>query len=1139
MSNPSNLYAEKVYAEHPIALWALDDSATYISFITESNRNVNTWTKTNCTTGTYTSTDYPFSPFSDSATTQVFFNGTGSTLRLTSTATFNPNGTENFNIAFHLYSFSTRVSGIRVGYQQGSSAAVLNTVNLKMDDNDPTKIYDRFWHFISERFTSINASIKIVVEVDFATVATENSILINGVTAGANAEEFNGESLGVAKETLPTTIYPYPTYTYGVSALAYGSSSNNGYYLVSNNQLHSKNSSIPMVYGSSSSTTLEPIDEMCLVLPGMGFLNDYGKYRELSFETWLRVIGKPTTAKRIIGPVASTDGLYIDESFLVLKIGDNFESHYVGEWDRPMLININTYSSGANVLINGNEVISMQFDLIDIDFPNKTVSSKDADWIAFYSYTDSKIHVDCVAVYPYIVDTVLAKKRFVYAQGVEFPEQLNKAYYGDSFVTDYAYSKFGNNYNYPDAGKWEMGTSDSISSVDNTLKPIVYEKPSVSIVGNTEDSWLSATYASNVSYATFNSTYSGYLLFDKQSYFNQFTRAVYGVFNKSSTSKLTEQTLIKIQDRINGDYLKATLSGEVISGTPAYKVTYSFKRSGVDEEILHTSTTFAAGTNFAAGFDLKTLSDIGSSDLNSFLASTNNLIVYVANSEDYSTGLFGRIYSVGFTSSKGWSKVSSYFDGLTGLIKDTAVANSLYDINTTYSLKFSSRLSIEKVDMDVYSSGYWYDGIPLKLLAKTVNSETPGQTEYALDYIQIDLDATLPAISGSSFSTSDSSVRTYVHFQSSTLETIPSNLTDIAAPSTKVITPSISWETERYEIVTGSIVKIPATASLSDTIVVVTIETNVDGIYYKPLFIRYLHIAGRSLNKLGDNLISSKNGKSVYPYEVVDDTVKYSTVSPISIYKQSMPYFYATGNTGIEVTGTYSDSVDRGFLLKLNENNASFFRLASMQVYIRYGLEAFPETAQKLFEMTDGSSTITIRFESINSLNTKARIYAEKTVGGTTSDYHDIKFFLNGLLVDEPVISINEWSAIGISLLSTLNLDGQPGDIRFNGNFLFNNISYYQAPEIELNQQIVFRIWNDVSVETWSTWSAGTWTDMLITTATPTIFGISPQLVYKSFTGTDRIIADSDVSNTKLLLNKYQYKLFNNYSTDIKLLTAR
>ncbi len=40
MSSPSNLYAEKIFAEHPIALWALDDKAEYATLISEAQRNM-------------------------------------------------------------------------------------------------------------------------------------------------------------------------------------------------------------------------------------------------------------------------------------------------------------------------------------------------------------------------------------------------------------------------------------------------------------------------------------------------------------------------------------------------------------------------------------------------------------------------------------------------------------------------------------------------------------------------------------------------------------------------------------------------------------------------------------------------------------------------------------------------------------------------------------------------------------------------------------------------------------------------------------------------------------------------------------------------------------------------------------------
>ncbi len=1147
MSIPSNLYAEKIYAEHPIALWALDDAQTYISFISDTNRNVNTWTKTNCTTAAYTDA-FPYSPFSDSSTTQVFFNGTGATVKLVSAANINPGTSDTFAIGFYLYSFSTKISAVRVGYQVGTSDPVLKEAKLKPDDLDATKIYDRFWHSISETFTSGASNRKIIIEFDFDTISSESSVLINGVTAGSYSEEFNGTSLGVQYATVPTSLYTAASYPNGNVAYSYGSDTNVGYYLTSVNKTYARNSSTPMVYGSSSSTTLEPRNDMCLILPGMGFLNDSGKHRELSFETWLRVIGRTSEAKRIIGPVASTDGLYVDESFLVLKVGDNYEAHYVGEWDRPMLININLYTSGANVLVNGSEVISMQFDTTAIDFPNKTIDDKDADWIAFYSYTDAKVHVDCVAIYPYIVDTILAKRRFVYAQGVEFPEQLNKAYFGESFLVDYPYTQLGNNYNYPEAGKWSDGVSSGLLSKDGTLAPATYPKPKVSISGSTEDEWLQDTYASGRDYATLSSSNIGHLLFDSNTYFDAYTRAIYGVFSKDSEEKLTDQTLIKIQNKINGSYLEARLSGEIVSSEPAYTVSYVFKNGTSAEVSLGESNAVAEDTKFVAGFDLGILKSIGSSELATFLSSPENLIVYVGSLEDFSLSFWGKVYSVGFTSSQNWTNVSTYFSTSTGLPLTTLTstqANALSQINTTYTTRFSERLGIEKMSIDTSVSGSWYDTIPLSVLAKTVNGETAGTTEYTLDYIQIDLDASIPPSSGSSYTNTNSSVRAYVHFQSPLVTSITSGLTSVAAPSNNFVEPGTDWETKRYEVVSGTVVKIPSSLNVLENILVVTIETDFDAVNYKSAFIRYLHVAGRSLNKTGENFISSKNGKRAYPYKIVDGNYTYSDVTPISLFKQSMPYFYANGNSGVNLIGDYDSLVDKGVVFRINETLATFCRLASVQAYVKYTKPTFPTTAQTLMIVDDGTTEIKINIVSANSANTRGRIFA--TLNDSESEFKDIKFFWNGQVAKDPTLNIGEWGVLGFSLLVPPNLDSKVGYLKLTGTALFNNISYYQAPKIELGERVVFRLWNDVSAESWSYWDddnnedtiPDTWTNMLITTAQPTVFGISPDLIYKTFTGTDRIIADSDVSTTNLLLNKYQYKLFNNYSTDIKVLPAR
>jgi acyl-CoA synthetase (AMP-forming)/AMP-acid ligase II len=68
MSNSSNLYADKVFSEHPMVLWALDDNIDYISLMPENKRGVSSWSKS---AGTVVEVDSGSSPFPNSATSSV------------------------------------------------------------------------------------------------------------------------------------------------------------------------------------------------------------------------------------------------------------------------------------------------------------------------------------------------------------------------------------------------------------------------------------------------------------------------------------------------------------------------------------------------------------------------------------------------------------------------------------------------------------------------------------------------------------------------------------------------------------------------------------------------------------------------------------------------------------------------------------------------------------------------------------------------------------------------------------------------------------------------------------------------------------------------------------------------------------
>ena len=94
MANPSNLYAEKIFSEHPIAMWTFDDNVKYVSLITDAQRSLTAWTFTSSATGT-SYTEQPPYPKLGSTVTNVA--KTSVTTSGTFTATSNYRITPNAN----------------------------------------------------------------------------------------------------------------------------------------------------------------------------------------------------------------------------------------------------------------------------------------------------------------------------------------------------------------------------------------------------------------------------------------------------------------------------------------------------------------------------------------------------------------------------------------------------------------------------------------------------------------------------------------------------------------------------------------------------------------------------------------------------------------------------------------------------------------------------------------------------------------------------------------------------------------------------------------------------------------------------------------------------------------------------------
>jgi hypothetical protein len=171
----------------------------------------------------------------------------------------------------------------------------------------------------------------------------------------------------------------------------------------------------------------------------------------------------------------------------------------------------------------------------------------------------------------------------------------------------------------------------------------------------------------------------------------------------------------------------------------------------------------------------------------------------------------------------------------------------------------------------------------------------------------------------------------------------------------------------------------------------------------------------------------------------------------------------------------------------------------------------------QLFEINYKNETIKFYTKSTNPSGSRAKIYAINN--STGEEVNGISYYVNGSIVREPVITIKEWTVVGISFGSSLIFDSFLGSININGPGVFNNISYYQAGDLQQIQSIIKRPWANVKTEDgtnfdWQYWETNySWNGMLVISTSST-YGVNPSEIYKTYIGTNKIIIDDEQGMT-------------------------
>lgn len=450
----NSLYSDRVFGEHPIGLWSFCDDATYLSAISSSKTNLTTW---NAVPNTYPVDNYvgfvrdgiPATP--NNVNTYVFRGIPASadgeyylevnnpsvveTANLAFEETTDPdtlavttNGT--FSVGFFAYT-PTPVTHFEIVPIDG--AGVIPKISEHVDAGAVTDV-----HFTPSRITAKHGVwTQVVATFPVPDAGYRNSY---GLRVRAYyADTYSAESqmvlvggLSIGQDSGTGLIVDYGSLSmspsiatglqhFGINEVVpvreYGFGMDYAYILASGNRLLARAMGIPLVFGDSRSTHLVSGGELpSIVVPGKGLLNASGKGKELTLEFWGRVKNSKHITTRLVGPLSNNDGLYLSDTAFALSVGDSFKMYDSKTTSKPSLFHICMDSNSVVLMIDGDEVARVHH---NGDFPHSY--NYNTDWIGFFMGQDLDVfEIGPISFYPYTVSSAIAKRRYVWGQGVQY-----------------------------------------------------------------------------------------------------------------------------------------------------------------------------------------------------------------------------------------------------------------------------------------------------------------------------------------------------------------------------------------------------------------------------------------------------------------------------------------------------------------------------------------------------------------------------------------------------------------------------------------------------------------------------------------------------------------------------------------------
>ena len=1120
MITNSNLYAEKIFSEHPLALWPLDDNITFLQLFSDSRQNLGneaSWILTNLTETE--PSDYPDTPV-PSSNSSSFVKSSSASDSSTITSSFTLNSSADFNNSRGTACFSAHAYGVSVFIKSFEIGVIYNGVEYFSE----YKLESKFrWQKISHTFDlPLNSNITFFIRtiyLDLPVPLFEFKTQFNGVSLGQWSENYSTLNSGFNEEDFPDNLHHLlnsgSAYT-SVVLDSYGTNTEmNGHYLIKNNKIFAENFGIPIVFGSNHTTRVveAPDSNPSIIFPGNGFLNASGKYNNYTLEAWVRMDNVSANPIRIIGPVMSNDGIYVEEGFITIKIGFYSKSYFVGKWYRPMLIHFKYSETEAVLLINGEQVITMPFDLNNVTFLEKYSSELlEQDWIGVYgSSLIYPFEIDCISIVPYLIPLEMAKRRFVYGQGVPEVNRSSDTFLTNSTLFDYSFADYASNILYPDVTPWRSGYANNLDTTSTYMTTPNYSLPDLQLKRNSRFlstlEWsqenktvndedpdeftylLMKPFSENIAAsATFSEVEQDIFYSDPTIYYDSLNiltdrlASVVGVF-KSPESSANLQTLFLFKNKTTGATINISLN---INSLIYLYTSPAGIQTSLKNETIENDEYFVAGIN---------LSDIESSKYSIIGNFFSNLDSISLNVGGYFENFFaGKIFAIHFNNGFFFEKdLNDFFEN--GFINQVSESENVYERLIDYTANYSL-IPIEEenvVTLDIGVAGYWEDIQPLSFFGKYITN-SKNEPYYDLDMLQFNIDSPkrrmdqhryvkLPpgpkAITYEDIQNIykhnddisnvvlggyeiygetkmdgeiiDTNIISYISFQKYTNagKKPYKDFTNTATlSSNNVVSFDVSeYENTRYPVVDNTIIFPPKIPDFKEYYLGIHLEITVRGINKKNMSLKRMEIASLAFDDKSPYEIGTKYANSVYPFSREKYLFDYKQKNPITIYKDSSPYLYLTEYSGI-YANIFDSNYVRGAIVPLNKNKEDEYYINGFQFWSRSPLKIFPSTPFVIAKIKTENSDIDLYLEPLDGGN---RAFLKSYDYSTGEELQGLEFYQDGEKVNYPVIYPRKWSSVALGFLEPITCDNFTGRLELYSGIVFNNIVEYNFANFLLN----------------------------------------------------------------------------------------